>query len=412
MSSPQAKAQKEAAVDHEVVIVGAGPAGSAAAIELARAGVDTLLVDRASFPRDKCCGDGLTTLALRLLDELGLDPTLVESWTDVEDVHVRAPGGRLLELPLPRDRGRFAAVTRRTDLDSALVDMATDAGAQLYENTKVTDLKPADRHIEVVLDGDRTVTALHVIAADGMWSPVRKMLHLDTPGYRGEWHAFRQYRHADGPQSRNLWVWFEPDLLPGYAWSFPLTGDIVNVGFGIVRGGELSGKKMAALWRDLLERPHIAEVLGNNEPEGPHRAWPIPAAIPDAALVGPRTMFVGDAARATDPMSGEGIGQALETGMFAARAFIENRYGPPHLVAEAYEKAARKALVADHRMAAGLSKLLGYKPIANAALATIDANDWTRRNFARWLFEDYPRAALFTPRRWHRKMFTSDGAYT
>ena len=401
----------EVSIDHEVVIVGAGPAGAAAAIELARSGVDALLVDKAQFPRDKCCGDGLTTLALRLLDDLGLDPAMVESWTDVDDVYIRAPNGRVLELPLPRDRGRFAAIASRADLDAALVQRARAEGATVTEGSKVVDVVPQPGHIRVAFDDGRSIAASHVIAADGMWSPVRKMLHLDQPGYRGEWHAFRQYRRASGPEARKLWVWFEPDLLPGYAWSFPLTGQTVNVGFGVVRGDELSGKKMASLWRDLLNRPHIAEVLGDNEPEGPHRAWPIPANIPDVSLVGPRTMFVGDAARATDPMSGEGIGQALETGILAARAIVEHRGEAPHNASAAYEAATRKALVADHRMAAGLSRLLSFGPVANASLATVDLNDWTRRNFVRWLFEDYPRAALFTPRRWHRRLFTSDGAY-
>ena len=93
------------------------------------------------------------------------------------------------------------------------------------------------------------------------------------------------------------------------------------------------------------------------------------------------------------------------------RALVEHRGEAPHNASAAYEAAARKALVADHRMAAGLSRLLSFGPVANASLATVDLNDWTRRNFVRWLFEDYPRAALFTPRRWHRRLFTSDGAY-
>src|ERR1700752_3673494 len=96
----------------DVVVVGAGPAGTAAAITLARAGREVVLVDKARFPRDKCCGDGLTAGALRLLEQLGLDPAAVESWQPVDDVIVRAPSGNEVTFPLPRGTGTFAAVAR------------------------------------------------------------------------------------------------------------------------------------------------------------------------------------------------------------------------------------------------------------------------------------------------------------
>src|SRR5204863_2528424 len=94
----------------DVAVVGGGPAGAAAAITLARAGRDVVLVDKARFPRDKCCGDGLTAGALRLLEQLGLDPRTVESWQPVSDVIVRSPSGYEAAFPLPRGRGVFAAV--------------------------------------------------------------------------------------------------------------------------------------------------------------------------------------------------------------------------------------------------------------------------------------------------------------
>src|SRR5918992_4654381 len=97
----------------DVVVVGGGPAGSAAATVLARAGRDVVVVDKARFPRDKTCGDGLTTSALRLLEELGLDPGAVPSWQRVDDVVIRSPSGRQVTLPLPRHQGTYAAVARR-----------------------------------------------------------------------------------------------------------------------------------------------------------------------------------------------------------------------------------------------------------------------------------------------------------
>ena len=395
----------------DVLIVGGGPSGSAAATVLADSGRSALIVDKATFPRDKCCGDGLTTLALRLLEALDFDRSTVESWLDIDDISLRSPSGQEMTLPLPRNSGLYAAVARRQDLDMALLNMARARGAEVREGVAMTSITPQHDHIDVDLADGTTVSARYVIGADGMWSPVRKALGLNVENYRGEWHAFRQYRRDDGPLSRQLWVWFEPDLLPGYAWSFPLPNGVVNIGFGIVRGDSMSGAEMAALWRDLLQRPHIADVLGNNEAEGPHRAWPIPARLPHIGLTGPRTFFVGDAATATDPMTGEGIGQALETAMLAAQAIITAGATQPALAATTYERTARAALSTDHRFANALSKVLASPGRTSASLRLIDANDWTRRNFARWMFEDYPRAMALTPRRWHRSMFTGDGAW-
>ena len=394
--------------DVDIAIIGAGPAGTAAATLLARAGREVAVFDRASFPRDKCCGDGLTALALRELETLGLSPTTVESWQPVDDVVIRGPSGREMRYPLPAGPGIHAAVACREDLDNSLVDLARAAGADIRESTPLRDATASADGVELTVGDGEHIVARHVIAADGMWSPTRKALGLAIDGYRGEWHAFRQYYRNVSPRaSRELLIWFEKDLLPGYAWSFPLADGRANIGFGIQRGGGRAVGAMNELWLDLLERPHIRDVLGPEaEPEGRHLAWPIPARVGRVPLVGPSTMFVGDAAAVTDPMTGEGIGQALLTGRLAAEAILHN-INPE----ESYEREVRGELVADDRMARAMISLLGRPMIARGAIQLTGATDWTRRNFARWMFEDYPRAMIATPRRWHRGMFTGSGAF-
>jgi geranylgeranyl reductase family protein len=397
----------------DVVVVGAGPAGAAAAVTLARAGREVVVVDKARFPRDKICGDGLTAGALRLLEDLGLDPDAVPSWQRVDDVVVRGPSGHEVTFPLPRRRGTYAAVARRTDLDAALVELARGAGAKVLDGHACTGVVEGDGEVTATVEGVGDVSAAFLVAADGMWSPVRKHLGLGTSGYRGEWHAFRQYFTDVGPRAASeLVVWFEPDLLPGYAWSFPLPGNRANVGFGIQRGGKVARvQDMAAIWPELLARPHVRAVLGEAaRPESPHRAWPIPARIDAAVLTGRRTMFAGDAATATDPMTGEGIGQALLTGVLAAEAVVG--HGPDAAaVTGAYRAAATRALVADHKMSMLLIRAVRHRKGVRIGLRVAGATAWTRRNFGRWLFEDYPRAMVVTPRRWRRGMFTGPGAY-
>lgn len=373
------------------------------------------MLDKARFPRDKCCGDGLTAGALRHLDELGLDPTTVPSWQVVEDVHIAGPNGQSRLFPLPRGRGQFAAITRRRELDAALVDLARDAGAEVLEGEALTSLDDtaATSPRATATTSDQTITADTIIAADGMWSPTRKLLGLGVADYRGEWHAFRQYfRNVSARAATELIVWFDADLLPGYIWSFPLADGSANVGFGIQRGRTHTVQDMRALWPDILQRPHVRDFLGPDAtPEDRHTAWPIPARLGRTVLSSGRVLFVGDAAAATDPMTGEGIGQAIETGRLAGQLTSRPATSPNDRAAD-YERELRRGMVRDHALARSLSSVLGTKVGASTSVAIAGLTPWTRRNFARWLFEDYPRAAVGTPHRWHRSLFTKDGAYT
>jgi geranylgeranyl reductase family protein len=391
----------------DIAVVGGGPAGAAAAITLARAGREVVLFDKAVFPRDKCCGDGLTTGALRLLERLGLDPAAVPSWKVVADVFVRSPSGFEVDFPLPPGPGVFGAVARRVDLDAALLDVARAEGVKVHEGHGVVAAASSAGRLRLDVDGLGVVEPRHVVAADGMWSVVRKSLGASEPaGYLGEWHAMRQYfSGVTGSAAEQLWVWFEPDLLPGYAWSFPLPGGRANVGFGIRRSPGSPTSAMKAVWASLLDRPHIRAALGAGaQAESAVKAWPIPGR-PSAALTGAggAVLFAGDAARAPDPMTGEGIGQALETGVLAAESIISGRD---------YAGLVRGGIGLDNRLADWLSThALAHRKGARAAVRLAGLTGWTRRNFARWLFEDYPRAVLATPARWSEYSLTGPGAF-
>jgi flavin-dependent dehydrogenase len=325
---------------------------------------------------------------------------------------VSGPSGREVTFPLPERDGSFAVTARRYDLDAALVDVVRATGVTVLEGHPVTSVREGADSIELGSADGMILRARHVVAADGMWSPVRKLLGVGEPDYRGEWHAFRQYFTGVSPRAeRELRVWFEPDFLPGYAWSFPLGDGRANVGFGIRRGGSYEVGDMKHLWSDILGRPSVRAFLGPDaQPESVHKAWPIPARVDDTVLSRGRVLFAGDAAAATDPMTGEGIGQALATGIWAAEAI--SSFGPsPNRVAEAYERRVRRDLAPDHQLARLLVRALRHRRGARTALWAASLTEWTRRSFARWLFEDYPRAVLLTPHRWHAGMLHGHGAY-
>jgi geranylgeranyl reductase family protein len=392
----------------DLVVVGAGPAGAAAAITAAGHALHVVVCDGARFPRDKTCGDGLTTQALRHLESLGVARRTLDAvgYVSVREAVVVSPSGRRVHLDLPQG-GEHAGVIPRRGLDGALVAAVRERGVVVRDGCAVDDVVVSAQGVKLRCTDGTTIEARHVIAADGHWSTVRRRVHPEVPADLGAWHAARQY--FDGVADGRLWVMFPRDLLPGYAWVFPTPAGGANVGFGVLREGR-RGRDLARLWPDLLQRPLLREVLGPRaRARGPLRAWPIPAGYAPGALADGPVLYAGDAARVVDPMTGEGIAQALETGALAAGAVAAG--GSADDVARRYRSAVDRALGRDLRFAARLQRLLVSPRGARAAVRAAGLTAWTRRNFARWLFEGYPRALLLTPDRWQRGALTSPGAY-
>ena len=336
----------------DIAVVGAGPGGVAAAITASSHGCSVVCVDKAQFPRDKTCGDGLTAGALRQLEAIGLTHAeLVD--TGIAIVHetvLVSPAGRHVTLPMPDD-GLHAVVAARRDLDAALVRLARRRGVDVREQCAVEKVAARDSEVELLLADGNTLHARYVIAADGHWSTMRRALEPDSPRDLGEWHAVRQY--FAGVDDARLWVLFERDLLPGYAWVFPLPGGGANVGYGVLREDGRSGRDLKQLWPELLARPVLREILGPGaRATEPVRAWPIPTRYDPARLTNGRVLFAGDAAGVVDPMTGEGIAQALESGTLAAEAVVAG--GDSSAVTARYRRHVARDLGRDLRFATAL----------------------------------------------------------
>ena len=306
----------------DVLVVGGGPAGAAAAINLARDGRSVMLIDKAVFPRDKCCGDGLTTLALRELESLGFDPGTSRTGSTSPAPHcARRPAAR------SSSRCRRRAPTRRSPRGSSSTTPSSDSPARRASTSATArhssrSTNSADR--VVVRAGDIEIVSRYVVAADGMWSPVRKAVGASIPRLPrrvARVPAVRDRRDRPGGRAAPRLVRARP--APRVRVVVPAARRPGQHRLRRAARRDLEGKEMKALWADLLARPHIAEALGRTrELEERHTAWPIPARVDEIELTSGRVLFAGDAAAATDVMTGEGIGQALLTGRLAAEAIV------------------------------------------------------------------------------------------
>ena len=318
----------------DVLVVGAGPAGAAAAAEAARSGADVVLADAATFPRDKTCGDGLTPRAMAELDHLGLG-----DWVRSRGRNrgLRAAGfGQELLLPWPGgalpDHG---GAVPRTELDARIRQVALDAGARPVEGARAVDVeRDGDRVTAVVFrrpdDTTTTVRCRRLVVADGVRSPLGKVLgrewHRDTAYGVAARGYVRSGRADDEWISSHLELrGAAGELLSGYGWVFPLGAAAGEVNVGV---GTLATEKRPAevRMRSLLEL-YTDQRRDEWQIEGPVRA-PASALLPMGGAVsgvaGRNWALVGDAAGCVNPLNGEGIDYGLETGRSVVALFGED----------------------------------------------------------------------------------------
>lgn len=317
----------ETAVDScEVLVVGAGPAGSAAAAWLARAGVDVVLADAEQFPRDKPCGDGLTPRAIAELQRLGLADQLA---TTAPNWGLRAAGfGQELYLPWPGGSlPRYGAAVRRTELDDAIRQVALQAGARAFVGRATGVQREGERITAIDFAGAAArITCSHVVVADGARSQLGRVLGR-------QWHRSTAYgvaarAYVDSARSDDPWISSHLELrgesdeiLSGYGWVFPLGDGTVNIGVGTLatdrHPADVNLRRLLAHYRSSQE--DTWQLSGSLE-----RPWsallPMGGAV--SGVAGPNWVLVGDAAGCVNPLNGEGIDYGLETGRLAAELYV------------------------------------------------------------------------------------------
>jgi menaquinone-9 beta-reductase len=344
VTEPRTKAtQAQAPSEHraDVIVVGAGPAGSATAYHLASSGLDVLLLEKTAFPREKVCGDGLTPRATKQLVAMGIDISEEAGWLRNKGLRIIGGGQRLqLDWPELASYPDYGLVRKRDDFDEQLARQAEKAGARLYERCNVGEpiLDPRTGRITGVqakLGDEKTPTTFHaplVVAADGNSTRLSLKMGLHRREDRPMGVAVRTYftspRHDDDYLESWLELWdrrgAQDRLLPGYGWIFGMGDGTSNVGLGVLN---TSAAFKDLDWREVLKAwcASMPEEWGYTPDNmtGPIRGAALPMAFNRQPHYTKGLLLVGDAGGLVNPFNGEGIAYAMESGAIAAEVIVQ-----------------------------------------------------------------------------------------
>ncbi len=340
-------------LDAEVLVVGGGPAGAATAALLARSGRDVLLLEKASFPREKPCGEYYSPGVVDALGRLGvLEAVAAEEHAWLVGMRVGTErGGFLLSYP-DGDRKRRALGIRRHILDRVLLDHARTCGVRVREKMRVLGAAVDDgrvigvRETDQGRNGEAVLRSRFVVAADGRRSAITRSLGLDTSM---RWpRRLGLATHYTGDSE--LGPFGEMHVGPGlYCGLAPVGGGLVSVGLVGALGAKPAGEPTERFFERMLAKlPGVARALGGAERVGPVRGIG-PMARRVHRVAGPGYLLVGDAAGFLDPFTGEGVSRALRGAELAAEA-IERALRADSDIPVGYERARREAFEDKERL--------------------------------------------------------------
>ncbi|MEE1788425.1 geranylgeranyl reductase family protein [Streptomyces sp. SP17BM10] len=371
----------------DVIVVGAGPSGSTAAYHLARTGLDVLLLEKAAFPREKVCGDGLTPRAVKQLTDLGIDVSEEAGWLHNRGLRLVA-GRRTIEFDWPELSAfpGYGAVRRRADFDELLARRAAAAGARLVERANVAGPLVDERSgritgVTAKLGEDRKPVSYHapvVVAADGNSTRLSLAMKRYRRTDRAMGVAYRTYFTTPRHDDRYLEAWLDlrdptdpgRRLLPGYAWVFGMGDGTANVGLGVL---DTAGVDLD--WRDLLRRwcedlpPEYA--YAPDAVTEPVRGSALPMGLNRQPHYADGLLLIGDAGGTVSPGTGEGIAYAMESGRYAAETIVQalarRTDRGRELALRAYPQALRSAYAGYFAVGRLAADLLGRPKVLAAA---------------------------------------------
>jgi len=371
-------------IQTSVIIIGAGPAGAGTSFFLTKEGIPHVVIEKEVFPRDKVCGDacsGKTALVINranpewLAEILGNEQSFLPSW----GITFVAPNGKALDIPFSPNRTKETKApgftTPRLILDNFLFNKMPSPYCTIYQGASVAIINDSDGSVTVQMMHEGVqyeISAPVIVGADGDKSMVRKKYlneHTAPKTYAVGLRAY--YEGVSGLHNDNfIELHFLPEMLPGYLWIFPLPNGMANVGVGIL--SERIREKKINLREQMLyaikNNPQIAPRFANAKLADKIQGWGLPLAMERQPLSGNNFILTGDAACLIDPFSGEGIGNALYSGMLAAMAIKEAKTANDFSAAflkKAYDDVVYKRLGEELKISATLQRLCKYPWLFN-----------------------------------------------
>jgi menaquinone-9 beta-reductase len=387
---------------YDLVVVGAGPGGSSAAYHSAKAGLNTLLIDRQEFPRDKTCGDGLMPHAASEVALMGL-----ADWLD-EPHHGKFTGfsiytrtAFLRQNVPPSLHGPRGYVVKRQETDAKLLERAISAGADFRAGVRATDLVRSASGAVTGIVASKAGESLQfdaplVVVADGVGG-------FAGNGMKAHQNAVarRQYfRDVDGPDKQDLHIFITKDMNShgaGYGWVFYLGDGTANVGAGVSTAAlARTGRNLKDFFDRFLEEPLMAGWLKNARPEGPPTSWSLKMGMWGAKRYGQGMMLVGDAGSMVHPISGEGVGYALESGRLAAswanEAHVRQDFSVSTL--SGYERQLRHRRAREHISGYALVNLVPNLELLEPLFKACEKDPGARRTLVEGFTGDAPVYSL------------------
>ncbi len=407
----------------EILISGAGPAGIATSLFLSKLKIPHTIIDKASFPRDKICGDALSGKVVHILNKI--DPQIVaefsknsNQFTGSYGICFFAPNGKKLEVPFSMKPDIFknapGFITRRINFDNFLFNRLDKNFTNVEEQTELINLEKEDGGITAHLKsikGNYQKKFKIIVGADGDRSIVSKKLDPLKKNLSNYCAALRAYyTGVKGTHENNfIELHFIKDLLPGYFWIFPMNDGSANVGIGML--SEVVARKKINLRKKMddiiTNHPAIKNRFEGAKLESEIHGWGLPLGSARRSLSGDNFILTGDAGSLIDPFTGEGIGNALYSGMLAAEtiseAIIANKFDKKFLLS--YEKKLYQNLGKEISLSRGIQKLAHNAWLFNLVVNKARKNSMLRETMT-CMFDDIDiRSRLRKPSFYFKLLF-------
>ncbi|HSH05030.1 MAG TPA: geranylgeranyl reductase family protein [Anaerolineae bacterium] len=369
---------------YDIAVIGAGPAGASTSYFLAQAGLNTLLIDKASFPRDKTCGDAVGPRSLGVITEMNLLDDLAAVGHRATHMSLASPNGKTFTDPipqLPHDVPNYSIVIPRYQLDNILQQRAIAGGAH-FRQGQVLSLDTNDDHVTLNLKKDVITARMAVIATGASFKLLQQtgiLTHIPQVGVA----ARAYYDNVIGLQDK-LEFFFQGIPLPGYGWIFPTSPTSANIGAGVFPSRQKQPSPRTVM-ENFLQLPVLQQMLANATPTTPIKGYPLRVDFATAPTYGRHILLVGEAAGLVNPISGEGIDYALESGQIAAhhlaQMFASDNFSPAQY--RAYDRQLRDRFQKVFRFCQFISLAAMNKPFLNWLTGPGPLRDYLRSRIFR-----------------------------